>query len=155
MGWLFVGDVMDSELILNKYLKQAVKSSTEEVAEYARTHHGFTARTGNLERAIIGKISSDGMRGFVTIDRTQAPYGVYVHQGYKAYDIVPRSKKVLRWVGVTQDGKRGFVFAKRVHHPAYKGDPFLFNALDARTSYITNIFNNRVEAALKEIAGGL
>lgn len=146
---------MDAEPVLSKYLKQAVKSATEEVAEHARNHHGFTARTGNLERSIVGKISSDGLRGFVTIDRTTAPYGVYVHQGYKAFDIVPRYKQVLRWVEGAQGGKRGFAFAKRVRHPAYKGDPFLFNALDSKTAYITKVFDNRIEAALKEIAEGL
>lgn len=147
--------MVNAEQILNKYLRQAVKSSAEDVAEYARSHHGFRARTGNLERAITRKISSDGMRGFVTIDRTQAPYGVYVHQGYNAYDIVPRRKKALRWVEGAQGGKRGFVFAKRVHHPAYKGDPFLFNALDAQSAHIQKVFDNRVEAALAEIAKGL
>lgn len=146
---------MDAEQILSKYLKQAVKSATEEVAEHARNHHGFTARTGNLERSIISKVSTDGLRGFVTIDRTTAPYGVYIHQGYKAYDIVPRNKLALRWVEGGQGGKRGFAFAKRVRHPAYKGDPFLFNALDAKSAYITKVFDNRIEAALKEIAEGL
>lgn len=154
---------MDAEPVLSKYLKQAVKSATEEVAEHARNHHGFTARTGNLERSIVGKISSDGLRGFVTIDRTTAPYGVYIHQGYKAYDIVPRNKLALRWVAGIQKvkfngksvNKRTFAFAKRVHHPAYKGDPFLFNALDAKSAYITKVFDNHIEAALKEIAEGL
>lgn len=142
---------MDAEHILSKYLRQAVKSSSEEIAEHARTHHGFTSRTGNLERSIVSLQSSDGLRGFVTIDRTIAPYGVYVHQGFKPFIIVPRHKKVLRWVG--RDGK--FVFAKRVRHPGYKGDPFLFNALDAKDKDIEKIFDNRVEAAIKEIAEGL
>lgn len=151
-----MGEIMDAEQILSKYLKQAVKSATKEVAKHASTHHGFTSRTGNLERAIVDKISSDGMRGFVTIDRTQAPYGVYVHQGYKVFDIVPRSKKVLRWVEGAQKGKslnkRTFAFAKRVHHPDFKGDPFLFDALDAKSAYIDKVFNNRVEAAMNDIA---
>ncbi len=148
---------MDAEQILSKYLKQAVKSATDEVAEHARNHHGFTSRSGGsgLESAIIDKISSDGMRGSVTIDRTTAPYGVYVHQGYKAFDIVPRNKLALRWTVGAQGGKRGLVFAKRVRHPAYKGDPFLFNALDAKSAYITKVFDNRIEAALKEFAEGL
>lgn len=141
---------MDAQQILNKYLRQAVLSSTEEVAEYARTKHGFTSRTGNLERAITSIHSRDGLKGWVTIDRTQAPYGTYVHQGYKAFTIVPRHKKALRWV----DGS-DFVFAKRVQHPAFKGDPFLFNALDASEQKITKIFDNRVNAAINEIVKGM
>ena len=141
---------MDAQQIFNKYLRQAVLSSTEEVAEYARTKHGFTSRTGNLERAITSIHSRDGLKGWVTIDRTQAPYGTYVHQGYKAFTIVPRHKKALRWV----DGS-DFVFAKRVQHPAFKGDPFLFNALDASEQKITKIFDNRVNAAINEIVKGM
>lgn len=95
--------------------------------------------------------SADGLRGYVTIDRTKAPYGTYVHQGFGSFVIVPRHKKALRWVG--RDGK--FVFAKRVKHKGYKGDPFLFDALDAKSSDIEKIFGNRVEAAVKEIVKGL
>lgn len=143
----YFGEIMDAEQILNEYLRQAVLSATEEVADYATQHHGFKSRTGNLERSITSIHSRDGLKGWVTIDRTRAPYGTYVHQGYKAFTIVPRYKKVLRWVG--RDGK--FVFAKRVRHPGYKGDPFLFNALDAKKEYISNVFDNRVDAAIKEI----
>lgn len=150
---------MDIERILNKYLRQAVKSSTEEVAEHARTHHGFTARTGMLERSIISLLSQDGLKGWVTIDRTQAPYGPYVHQGTKQHIIVPRRKHALRWVGdVTNakgESKKAFFFAKRVNHPGFKGDPFLFTALEAKRGYIEKMFDNRVEAAIKEIVAGL
>lgn len=141
---------MDAELILNKYLRQAVKSASEDVAEEARTTHGFTSRTGNLERSITAVLAKDGLKGWVTIDRTRAPYGVYVHQGYKAFNIVPRYRKVLRWVSGND-----FVFARRVHHPAFKGDPFLFAALDKKQADVFKIFENRVDAALEEIAKGL
>lgn len=154
---------MDAVQIISKHLRQAVKSATNDVAVYAKNHHKFKARTGALERAVTHRESSDGMSGYVTIDRTQAPYGVYVHQGYKAYDIVPRKKLALRWVAGTQKAringksvkKRTFAFAKRVHHPAYQGDPFLFDALDKRTANIQKIFNDRVEAATSEITKGL
>ena len=137
---------MNTEQIFNKYLRQAVKSVTEGVAEHARTHHEFTSRTGNLERSIRSYQSQDGLTGYVLISRAWAAYGVYVHQGYKPFTIVPRNKKALRWV----DGSK-FVFAKRVRHPGYKGDPFLFNALEAKRKYIDMVFENRVEAAINEI----
>lgn len=154
---------MDVEKILHKYLVQALKSATKEVAKYARNHHEYKARTGMLERATIYKVSENDLKGWVTIDRTIAPYGPYVHRGYKAFDIVPRNKKALRWVASTTattfNGKaitkRGFAFAKRVHHPGYKGDPFLFNALEAKQDDVIKIFNSRVEAALQEIIKGL
>lgn len=146
----YFGEIMDAEQILNEYLRQAVLSATEEVADYATQHHGFKSRTGNLERSITSIHSRDGLKGWVTIDRTQAPYGTYVHQGYGAFTIVPRNKNVLRWV---QNGE--FVFAKRVRHPGYKGDHFLFNALDASKDKVEKIFDNRVNAALREIAKGM
>ena len=142
---------MDTEQILKKYLRQAVLSATNEVSDYATEHHGFKSRTGNLERAITSIHSRDGLKGWVTIDRTIAPYGTYVHQGYPAFTIVPRRKKALRWV----TPKNEFAFAKRVRHPAFKGDPFLFNALDASRTTIDRIFDKRVDAAVKEIVKGM
>lgn len=139
---------MDSEGILRKYLRQAMISSTEDVAEYARTHHQFTSRTGQLERSIKSGYTEDGSEGWVELDRTIAKYGPYVHQGTPPHIIEPRIKKALRWF--TSQGE--VRFAKRVHHPGYKGDPFLFRALDEREDNVFRIFCDRVEAATKEIA---
>lgn len=141
---------MNSEEILSKYLRQAMISSTEDVAEYARTHHWFTARTGQLERSIKGGYTEDGKEGWVELDRTIAKYGPYVHEGYPPHIIEPRTKKALRWFADDE-----VYFAKRVNHPGFKGDPFLFEALDARQSTIFQIFANRVDAAVKEIVKGL
>ena len=139
---------MNADEILLKYSRQAVKSATKDVSEYARTHHQFHSRTGNLERAIVDMQSADGLTGIVTIERTQAPYGYWVHQGIQQeYTIVPRNKKALRWVSGNE-----FVFAKRVTIPQRDGDPFLFNALKERESHIQKIFDERIEKALQEIA---
>lgn len=139
---------MNADEILEKYSRQAVKSATKDVAEYARQHHQFHSRTGMLERSIRDILSPDGLKGWVTIDRTQAPYGYWVHQGIQqSYTIVPRTKKALRWVSGNE-----FAFAKRVTIPQRDGEPFLFNALKAQESHITKIFDERIEAALKEIA---
>ena len=141
---------MDSEEIFRKYLRQAMISSTEDVAEYARQHHWFTSRTGNLERAIEGGYTDDGREGWVEINRAVAKYGPYVHEGFPPHVIEPRIKKALRWFANDE-----VHFAKRVNHPGFKGDPFLFEALDARENVIFGIFSNRVDAAVKEIVKGL
>lgn len=139
---------MNADEILLKYSKQAVKSASKDVSEYAKTHHQFHSRTGNLERSIIDMQTDDGLTGVVTIERTQAPYGYWVHQGIQQeYTIVPRYKKALRWVFADR-----FVFAKRVTIPQRDGDPFLFNALKDRESHIQKIFDKRIEVALQEIA---
>ena len=139
---------MNADEILAKYSRQAVKSATNDVANYAKNHHQFRSRTGMLERSITNILSQDGLKGWVTIDRTLAPYGYWVHQGIQqSYTIVPRTKKALRWV----DGNE-FAFSKRVTIPQRDGDPFLFDALKAQETHITKVFDERIEAALKEIA---
>lgn len=56
-------------------------------------------------------------------DRQRAPHALFVHWGTKPHVIRPKNKKVLRW-----PAGGAFAFAKEVHHPGYKGDPFLINA---------------------------
>lgn len=139
---------MNAEEILAKYSRQAVKSATKDVVEYAQTHHEFIARTGKLEQAIVDMHPADGLTGVVTIDRTKAPYGYWVHQGIQQeYTIVPRHKKALRWAFADR-----WQFAKRVVMPQREGDPFLFNALKKREPHIQKIFDERIEEALREIA---
>ena len=93
-------------------------------------------------------VTDDGLTGIVTIERTQAPYGYWVHQGIQQeYTIVPRYKKALRWVSGDN-----FVFAKRVTIPQRDGEPFLFNALREQQPHIQKIFDERIGEALKEIA---
>ena len=139
---------MNAEEIFAKYSRQAVKSATKDVTKYARTHHQFHSRTGNLERSIVDMVTDDGLTGIVTIERTIAPYGYWVHQGIQQeYTIVPRYKKALRWASGDS-----FVFAKRVTIPQRDGEPFLFNALRERESHIQKIFDERIGQALKEIA---
>ena len=56
-------------------------------------------------------------------DRQRAPHAVFVHWGTRPHIIRPKNKKALRWAG-----GGGFIFARFVNHPGYKGDPFLVNA---------------------------
>ena len=72
----------------------------------------------------------DGNQGIVSLSPA-VPYGVYVHEGTKAHAIVPREKKVLRFVG-----RGGIVFAPRVRHPGTDKDQFLYNAADVQTPHI-------------------
>ena len=142
---------MDSEEILRKYVYEAMVSSTEELAKYAKEHHHFRTRTGLLERSVTAGHSEDGLTGWVKLDEDVAKYGPFVHQGTKPHIIEARIAKALRWFDA--DGR--IHFAKRVHHPGYKGDPFLFRALDEKKDDIFKIFENRVEVAVREIVKGL
>jgi len=56
---------------------------------------------------------------------------IFVHFGTKPHTIEPKNKKALRWV----DGGV-FRFAKKVRHPGYRGDPFLYDAARATLAKI-------------------
>jgi hypothetical protein len=86
-------------------------------------------RTGNLGRSIrIGRVTPNEAETIAS-----ASYALYVHEGTKAHDIVPRNKKALRFPAdggsATLAGrvrKGGKVrFAKRVRHPGTKANRFM------------------------------
>ena len=61
----------------------------------------------------------------IGFDDEKAPYAKFVHFGSRAHEIKPRNRKFLRW-GENDE----FIFAKKVKHPGYEGDPFLYNAVE-------------------------
>lgn len=93
-------------------------------------------KTGNLGRSIrLTRYTTT--EALVTAG---ANYAAYVELGTKPHEITPRAKKALRWAA-TAAGRRltgsprvaaqrgqlgGVVFAKRVHHPGTKAQPYLF-----------------------------
>lgn len=81
----------------------------------------------SIRATIKGKLSGQVAVG--------AKYGGYVHQGTKPHVILPRNKKFLAWrVG------KGYRFAKIVHHPGTKANPFLQKAVDKeRPIYMLNL----------------
>lgn len=126
---------------LRSRLEEAMAISVRDVQERACANHRFTTRTGEAERSIEAKVSGSGdsITGEVGTTRLIT---IYLHQGTKAHDIEPRSKKVLRWAS---GGK--FVFAKRAHNPGIKKDPFIFNAADAESGNI----RARFDAAMDDL----
>ena len=132
--------------IFQKRLCQAIKASTIEVQDEAQTNHRFISRTGQLERSIDVKFNDNS--GIVYIDSQSAPHGPFVHDGTMAHDIFPKNKKALRWA---PQGGGAFQFARVVHHPGTKSDPFLFNALKNKKDDIRNIFAKYTKVALKEV----
>lgn len=82
------------------------------------------SKTGALVQSLFNREIQNGRE--VGQDLQRAPHALFVHFATKAHAIVPKNKKALRWSG----GGR-FMFAKRVWHPGYRGDPYLHNAADA------------------------
>lgn len=137
---------MSTADIFKRRLRQAVKESTFTVAEYAQDNHRFKSRTGQLERAVNTRMLND-LSGEVFIDNGIAAYAGFVHNGSAPHRIVPNGKKALRWV------KNGaFQFARSVNHPGYKGDPFLYTAVDDKKREVLNTFDRYAELAKEDIA---
>lgn len=55
-----------------------------------------------------------------------AAYAEYVESGTDPHEIRPRYRSALRWPALG-----GFRFARRVHHPGTRAQPFMEPALDA------------------------
>lgn len=107
-------------------------------------------KTGNTARTIrLGRITE------TSVETTVNKVGRWLEFGTKAHDIVPRAKKALRWPsgssvrlsGRAVSGSTGFAFAKRVHHPGTKPQPFMVpgaeNALrkSGLKDFIVNAWN--------------
>lgn len=120
-------------------LTEAVNISLRDVQEYARAHHRFTTRTGEAERS-IEKTDARKVQGSIQGDvGATRKVTIYLHQGTRPHNIVPRRKLALRWAS-----GNGFVFARRVHHPGTQPDPFIFDAFDHEEARIVS----RLEHAL-------
>jgi len=74
-------------------------------------------------------------------DPNRAPHAVFVVFGTRPHRIVPKNKKALRWVG-----PNGFVFAKGVNHPGYKGDDYMLRARDDALGQLRDITDRILRA---------
>lgn len=127
---------------LQKKLKEAMLLSVRDVQERARENHRFISRTGQAEGSI--KVSLMGRDNhLVGTVYTALPHAVYQHQGTRSHDIVPRSKKALRW----SDGQN-FIFAKRSHVAGIKADPYIFDAFEKEKPAIISRFKKLTEGVL-------
>lgn len=89
-------------------------------------------KTGNLGRSIHTENLTP-----TSIDvRASAKYAAYVEYGTRPHEITPNAKKALRFAA-SASGRRltgsprigaSVVFAKRVHHPGTKAQPYLIPA---------------------------
>lgn len=123
-----------NDALQNKALANTAVEIEQYITQQADTH----SKTGQLVRSIDSRKVPVGYEIFH--DLQHAPHAVFVHWGAKAHVIKPKDKKVLRWVAGDQ-----FAFAKEVHHPGYKGDPWMKRAADLAP----RIFAKHVETLLR------
>lgn len=123
----------------------ALLTSSRNIQTLSRQEHEFTTRTGSTERSVDFEIDRTMLQSRIGIDAGISPHGVGVHDGTPPHIIRPKTKKVLRWA----KGKR-FIFAKKVHHPGTKPDPFIVNA----GRRLENQFKKNVDRAIVNAAKG-
>ena len=68
---------------LPKAVSEAIDEVSEDVVEEARKVHRYRKRTGRLNSAI--QSHTKGYSTKVFIDEARAPYGYYIHQGFKGW----------------------------------------------------------------------
>lgn len=102
--------------------------ATQGVAEAKRL---VPRATGNLGRTIRVGTVTDKSATVVAGGTASVGYAMYVEQGTRPHDIVPRKAKVLAWGGSRtlggrlRKGSRATNFARRVRHPGTKARPYL------------------------------
>jgi hypothetical protein len=97
--------------------ERLLRRKAERVAALARV---YAAPHGSIPAGIIvGPVADKSVKVIST-----NPHTAFVHNGTRPHIIRPRRARALRF---EVDGR--IVFAKIVHHPGYRGDPFLTRAL--------------------------
>lgn len=115
----------------------ALDRTAVDIEDYVEAEAGKHNRHGRLVGSIYKRRVGDGWE--IGHDPRVAPHAVFVHWGTRPHDIRPKHKKALRW-----PGGGAFAFAKRVHHPGYRGDAWMVRA--ARQA--PRIFEQHVRALL-------
>lgn len=123
---------------------RALAATAEDAQDFIEGEAAKHNKSGALVRSVyLRRLSPDAFE--VGHDLQHAPHALFVHWGTKPHVIRPKNRKALRWPA----GGR-FVFAREVHHPGYKGDPWLVRAAARAPAD----FVRHVEAHLARITSG-
>ncbi|CEP67880.1 Bacteriophage HK97-gp10, putative tail-component [Moorella glycerini] len=127
-------------------------------------------KTGTLRRSQTVTPYRDRMMVSISAN---TPYAVAVHEGSKPHEIIPREAKALAFIPVAgmrlKDRKplyrsktgrlvvskkrAAVVFAKRVRHPGYKGNPWMKRTVEQNIDKVGKYVLRSVKKALKEELG--
>lgn len=91
---------------------------------YDRAQEGASRHRGETNRLFGSLVNRPVQNGReVGHDKQHAPHAKFVLFGTGPHIIRARNRKALRWAG-----PRGYIFAKWVRHPGYRGDNYLYDA---------------------------
>lgn len=127
---------------LSPGLENDVINQTSQIAyDSAQRGAGRHIKTGALFQSLYNRAITGGRS--VGHDPLRAPHALFVVGGTKPHQIKPKNKKALRWVG-----PNGFVFAKTVNHPGYRGDDYMKEAQDDAVRQLPVIFDQVLRRSL-------
>ena len=159
------------EQIGDKLAKRALAETAEEIEENVGEwagRHTKPGGTGALFRSIVARPLGDGSQWEIGHDLQVAPHALFVHWGTKPHPIGPKNKGATTQHVKAHTRKNGahvkahdrtgkhmlrfpvggqFAFAREVHHPGYKGDPWLAD----QAAEAPKIFERRVNALLSTL----
>lgn len=124
-------------------------------------------KTGTMRRSQI--VSPHRAKMIVSVS-ANTPYAYSVHEGSNPHDIVPRKAKALAFVPVAAmritDRKPMYLsktgrlvvskkraatrFAKKVHHPGYKGNPWMRNTVKKNLNKVGRYVTAQVTSSFPE-----
>jgi hypothetical protein len=128
------------ERVIGAALARAGDEAVEHVQRYPEFKPGPKHA---LQRATKARVIRTANGRLLQLTNAK-PYAKAIEFGSPEHDIVPRRKKLLRFIG--RDGKT--VFARRVRHPGNKPYRFLYNAHDAAN----RLFRTDLTRRLGELA---
>ena len=128
------------ELARRQYLL-ALKLSADSIKRTMQKE--VPAKTRNLRRSIQSVVS--GTKATIGPNLSDAPYAIFVHEGTRAHDIRPRTKKALFWTGARHP-------VKRVRHPGTKANKFVDRTADKGEKDVNKIFLLSTRKLLNDIA---
>lgn len=126
--------------------REVVAQMAQEVYVKAQDAADLHTKTGRLVRSLKKRKLDGGESIEIYHDAQIAPHAVFVHWGTRPHVIKPKDKKALRWAG-----QNGFNFAKIVHHPGYRGDPYLVKARDAIATNFSRLASDAWDAVRRRI----
>lgn len=126
--------------LMTKNLSTAIKKTVFLIE--GRAVAKANVRTGRLRASAYTDFGPlKGEIGF------KATYAAAVHDGYGPHIIEAKNNGYLFWRGAAHP-------VKRVHHPGYKGNPFLLNAVNQSQGDVDRFFFQAVDDTLAEISKG-
>lgn len=143
----FAKSLRGASATFDRLVMIALRRTVQLAESAAKTSTRYKSHTYKLRESIKGEVfggfggvaGAGGVGGRVV---ASAPYAAFVENGTRAHDILPRRKKVLRFV---QNG--AVRFASAVHHPGTAPRPFMADAKERATPLFEQLMSEAVARA--------